>query len=293
MTKFILAKSPVLFAFLFFCALHSHAATIEDTLYINRGNMLAVDSTSIPYFAFNTSSTFNKENKRLIMNAGDIMMLTVINTDTVEHGFDIKGYPNMDTLISMQDTVSLTFTYQNPGAHIFYDPSFSEGYRYMGLAGMIVVKDPTSTASNFYWNMKEHQVAFNEALNQGSSVNWNNYYPDYFTINGKSNPHINNDTNARVIGSVGDTIHIYMVNTGQSLHSIHFHGYHLRIMSSTKFPNHVGRSKDTFPVYSMEAVVLELVPDQPGEYPVHDHNLVAVSGGNIYPNGMFLTLLID
>ena len=51
--------------------------------------------------------------------------------------------------------------------------------------------------------------------------------------------------------------------------------------------------KDTFPVYSMETVVLELVPDKVGEYPVHDHNLVAVSGANLYPNGMFLTLFID
>jgi len=51
--------------------------------------------------------------------------------------------------------------------------------------------------------------------------------------------------------------------------------------------------KDTFPVYSMETVVLELVPNQVGEYPVHDHNLVAVSGASMYPNGMFLTLLID
>jgi len=43
----------------------------------------------------------------------------------------------------------------------------------------------------------------------------------------------------------------------------------------------------------MELVIVEIVPHQVGEYPVHDHNLVAVSGGNIYPNGMFLTILID
>ena len=121
----------------------------------------------------------------------------------------------------------------------------------------------------------------------------NNYYPDYFTVNGKSNPDINNDADARVIGGVGDTIRIYIANTGQSIHSMHFHGYHLRILYSSENVTHVDRSKDTFPIKSMETLVLELVPDKVGEYPVHDHNLVAVTGGGIYPNGMFLTMLIQ
>jgi hypothetical protein len=51
--------------------------------------------------------------------------------------------------------------------------------------------------------------------------------------------------------------------------------------------------KDTFPIQPLETLLLQLVPHQVGEYPVHDHNLVAVSAGGIYPNGMFLTLLIQ
>jgi FtsP/CotA-like multicopper oxidase with cupredoxin domain len=163
----------------------------------------------------------------------------------------------------------------------------------MGAGGMIVCRSPNANIHRFFWNMKDHQVLFNENLNQGIPVDWTQYYPNYFTINGNSNPYINEDSDARVTGSVGDTIYIYMVNTGQSLHSIHLHGYHGEIIQSSKFPSHVGRSKDTVPVYSMEVVILKIVPDQPGEYPVHDHNLVAVSGGNIYPNGMFLTMLIN
>jgi FtsP/CotA-like multicopper oxidase with cupredoxin domain len=141
--------------------------------------------------------------------------------------------------------------------------------------------------------MKDHQKSYNMDLSQGFSVDWSDYYPNYFTVNGASNPHINADTNARVVGSVGDTIKIYMVNTGQSIHSMHFHGYHSKIVYSSKYSSHISRIKDTFPVHSMEVVIIELIPDQVGEYPVHDHNLVAVSGGNIYPNGMFVTILIE
>jgi hypothetical protein len=43
----------------------------------------------------------------------------------------------------------------------------------------------------------------------------------------------------------------------------------------------------------MQALLLEMVPDKPGRYAVHDHNLVAVSGGGIHPNGMFLIMEIQ
>ncbi|MFT5777315.1 MAG: FtsP/CotA-like multicopper oxidase with cupredoxin domain [Crocinitomicaceae bacterium] len=282
-----------LFALGSLCSFQSNANIIEDTVYINRGMMMAVDSTYIPYYAFNPTSVFDKENARLFLDIGDTMELTVINTDSLTHGFDIKEYANIDTLIAPYDTAIISFNYQTEGAHIYYDHSFAEGYRYMGLGGMIIAKNPASSASRFYWNLKEHEKSYNFDLDSGYVVDWTAYYPEYFTINGNSNPHINTDVNARVVGNLNDTIHVYMVNTGQSLHSIHFHGYHSEIIQSTKFPTHVGRIKDTYAIHSMELVVLELIPDQVGEYPVHDHNLVAVSGANIYPNGMFLTILID
>lgn len=266
---------------------------VFDTIYINRGEMMAVDSSMMPYFSFNSTHTFNKENHRILLNVGDDLTLTVINTDTITHGFSIKNYTSQMALIQAQDTADIYHTFNGAAAYIYYDHTNQESYRYMGLAGMIVVENPTAQTRSFYWNLKDHQKSYNIDLNQGISVDWNNYYPNYFTVNGASNPHINSDTNARVVGSVGDTIRIYMVNTGQSTHSMHFHGYHSEIKYSSKYPNHIGRLKDTFPILSMAVVIIELIPDQVGEYPVHDHNLVAVSGGNIYPNGMFVTLLID
>lgn len=275
------------------CGFHAIAAKINTSVYINRGNLLTVDSTYIPYFAFNSSSNFDKQNERIIIQIGDTLNLKIINTDSVQHGFDIKGYSGISRLIAPKDSAVTSITFTDPGAKIYFDFTALGKYRYMGLSGMIVVKNPNVNSSDFFWNMKDHQKSYNQTLNLGGSVNWSLYYPEYFTINGNSNPFINQDVAAKVVGNVGDTIHIYLVNTGESLHSIHFHGYHAQVIYSSKFPNHVGRSKDTFAVYKMETVVLELVPNQTGEYPVHDHNLVAVSGGNIYPNGMFLTILIQ
>jgi FtsP/CotA-like multicopper oxidase with cupredoxin domain len=281
----------ILFVIFFVSAGFSNQS--EERIYINRGEMLAVDSTYMPYLAFNESNMFNKTNTFIELNIGDTLKLMVINTDTINHDFAVKNQEVQNTTILALDSTIITFTFNDAGAFIFYDPSENERFRYLGLASMIIVKNPSHTNRSFYWNIKDHNKSFNTLLNQGNSVSWTDYYPTYFTINGNSNPSINQDPLARVTGSVGDTIRVYMVNTGQAIHSIHFHGYHSSIIQSSKFPAHAGRSKDTFPVYSMELVVIELIPDKVGEYPVHDHNLVAVTGGNMYPNGMFLTMLIQ
>jgi len=263
------------------------ANNVQDTLYINRGTFIAVDGVSFSYLAFNGTPTFNQENKRVLNNVGDDLNLTIINTDSVTHGFTIKNFPGSN-LILAGDTLTVSYTSSVPSATIFYD--HVADYAYLGLGGMLIT---TNHTKNFFWNIKEHQQEWNDSIVNGGTMNWQLYEPDYFTINGKSNPDINTDTNARIAGTVGDTIHLYLVNTGKSIHSMHFHGYHSTILLSSKFPNQIGRIKDTFPVYGMEVLKLELIPDKPGEYPVHDHNLVAVTGGNIYPSGMFTTMLIE
>ena len=281
---FILFSCLILFTF-------TYCANVNETLYINSGSYLAVDSTQYPYYSFNETTVFEAENKRIIITPNDSLFLMIINNDTLTHGFNIKNYAGVNKTILAGDTAYVACTFPTNGINLFYDSFNYPDNRYMGLGGMIVVDG--SNATKFFWNIKEHQKTWNISLAYGGSVVWQNYYPDYFTINGNSNPDINLDTNARVTGNVGDTIRIYISNTGQSIHSLHFHGYHSTIIYSSKNSSHVGRLKDTFPIHSMEGLILELIPNQIGEYPVHDHNLAAVSGGKIYPNGMFLTILIQ
>lgn len=273
--------------------INSHASDLNQRVYINRGEMLTVDSLFIPALSYNSTSTFNKQNVFIELLVGDTLHLTLVNTDTVAHQFQIKNHNSNVVIVLAQDSAQASFIFSTENAYVFYDPSENERYRYLGLGSAILVKKQASTTNRFYWNIKDHDVDFHQALAVGEAVDWQAYYPTYFTINGNSNPYINQDPVARVTGAIGDTLRVYMVNTGVAIHSLHFHGYHATIVQSSKNPTHVGREKDTFPVHGMELVVIELVPDKVGEYPVHDHNLVAVSGGNIYPNGMFLTMLIQ
>jgi FtsP/CotA-like multicopper oxidase with cupredoxin domain len=284
-------KQFLLAALLFLTAFTSGAATINQTLYINRGTFVTVGNTMFPYMAYNSTPSFSPQNTLIDLNTGDVLVVKVINNDSIVHGFDVKGYAGVNATINPGDSIIDTLIFSSEQVYIYYDSYLYPDNRYMGLGGMICVSN-ASVNKKFYWNIKEHETGFNNTIGAGGNVSWSAYDPDYFTINGLSHPDLQNDTTARVTGTVGDTIRIFMVNTGQSAHSIHFHGFHCKILYSTA-SGQAGWLKDTFPLKSMEGMVLEMIPDKVGEYSVHDHNLVAVSGGNTHPNGMFIIMLIQ
>lgn len=265
------------------------AATVNTSLYILRDSIYFDNGTALPYATFNASNTYNATNARIVVDLGDQLDLWVVNNDTDPHEFEIKG-ETVTAIIPPGDSVQFIYDCNSAGVFIFHDPTNFPDLASVGLAGMLVVRN--TQHAGFYWNIKEHQVGYNDAVFAGSSPDWLDYYPAHFTINGNSNPNINTDPDTRVVGSVGDTIYVYAANTGQSVHSMHLHGYHATIVYSSKEPSHVGWSKDSMPIFPSETIIMEIVPDKPGEYPVHDHNLIGTTGGNIYPQGMFTTLLI-
>ena len=95
-----------------------------------------------------------------------------------------------------------------------------------------------------------------------------------------------------MIANVNDEVYISMINAGIMSHTLHFHGFHVEILQSAKRPYTVGWIKDGIPLAPDEVVTVKLVPDKPGMYPVHDHNLISVLSGNVYPGGMITTLRI-
>ena len=283
-------KSFSILFFLLSCSLYSYSTQLTDTLYINSGLLQTYNGSSINYSCFNDSDVFEKSNKVLSYFVSDTVSLTIINNDQVPHQFTLDGLGISSQLLipGGQETVLIHST--TLGTFIYHDSENYPNHKIIGLAGMLVFRN--EDYSSFYWNLKEIDTVWVNDISQNNIVS-TSYNPKFFLINGNHNPNINEDTLARVTGNVGDTIIIHVANTGNSIHSIHFHGYHLKMTQSSEHPNFEGRIKDTFPINPMEVMTLELVPHQPGEYPVHDHNLIAVTGANIYPNGMFLTMLIS
>ncbi|MCH1576729.1 MAG: hypothetical protein L7S67_10685, partial [Flavobacteriales bacterium] len=67
---------------------------------------------------------------------------------------------------------------------------------------------------------------------------------------------------------------------------------HVDILQSTHLPERVGWNKDTLPFPRSEVSVVRLVAFQSGAYPVHNHNLIAVTNAGLYPGGMITVLNI-
>lgn len=236
------------------------------------------DSVAINCFSLNELNTFEPKQLVWALEAGDSMILNIVNNDTSNHQLKIDGMWT-SSIIGSGNNIVDTLVFSDSGLFIIYDPLSQTTND--GLSGIVQVGFKQNMS--FYWNIRTFD-------SNGAS---NSYTPNYFTVNTNSKPDIVSDSSAVPRGNIGDTINIFIANTGLSIHSLHFHGFHSEIIYSSKFAAHVGRIKDTFPVYPRSSLILRMIPDKLGIYPVHDHNLTAVSGGGYYPNGMFISMEID
>jgi len=286
-------RALILFALIILCPLLLKATDVEKELWINNGTSDIVDASGIPYTAFNESITFETANAFMHIGVGDTISFTIHNNDTLTHGFGIKdvAIDGGPYILEPGETISVEVEFDQFGAFIYYDDYNYPHYKMLGAAGVVYVSSVDHPF--FYWNMKEHDKDWNDNTANGTYDLLENYNPVYFTINGLSNPETQDDPSSKIIGNVDDTLIVCMVNSGQMTHSLHLHGYHGTIMYSSKNESHEGREKDTFPIASMEVVVIYIVPDKTGIYPVHDHNLVATSGNGLYANGMFQIMEIS
>lgn len=266
------------------------ANKVFQDLFINRGVLTTVKNTTFPFLAFNSSTVYASLNTVVTCLKNDTLIITVTNNDTARHGFTVKNYPGISFTLAPAASNACTVITGQRSIFAFYDHLYYPKNTYLGLAGMIVVKEKV-TDKVYFWNLKEHQSNYNQQLANG--VNWAAYDPDYFTINSKSYADVQLDPTAKINNQVGDSIYIYVLNSGQSMHSLHFHGFHSKAVYSDCKVIRQNWVKDTWGLFSLDAVVLRMVPDKTGKYSVHDHNLVAITGGNTHPNGMFTIMQIN
>ncbi|MEO6902958.1 MAG: multicopper oxidase domain-containing protein [Bacteroidia bacterium] len=283
----------ILLLVLFVFNTYIKAITVTQTLYLNKGEFVAIiDSNKAPYYSFNSSKVFNAKNALLKLSTSDVLILKIINTDTIIHGFNIKNHTPLNSIINAGDSITHTLTFNSEGVFIYYDSYQYPKYKYMGAAGMICVNN-TDIVKNYYWNIKDHELSYNKQLDSNKTVNWEKYSPEWHTINSLSFFHtIMNDSTINVNAKLGDTIRINIANTGQSARSIHIHGFHGKIIYSS-VPKQIGRIKDSFPIPKMETMQIEIVADQIGTYSAHDNNLTATTGNGTPPFGLITFIVIE
>ncbi len=260
------------------------ASVVKDTLYLNAGQR-TVDQQVFPMWSINHHPQFDSLDAFLRLQAGDTLLLTCVNQTTQQQEIQIEGLGSV--VVAPGNSGSLTLS---PSAGVYRIAASDSMSRYLGLTSILLVS--ARPRGHFLWNLRDQQVVVNQSIAAGQGWGAGSYVPDVFTINSLTYPYTTTDSMAMVMGKVGDTLMIHMLNSGMMVHPIHFHGYHVQIMSSNLQNKQIGWMKDTFPIRPGELMTVRLVPHQPGKYPVHNHNLVAVTRGGNYPGGMMAMLHI-
>lgn len=269
--------------------LTAFSAKANDTLFIVKGQVQLGNNTTY-MCVFNDSSNFFPRNATLYLPSSPSFNLTIVNLDTSVHTFTIDGHVTTNNSINPQDTATFLLSGLSDGTYRYYsDVSYG---RLIGASGTIIVG--YNQYSRFSWNLLDVDTSSFTNLANGSAVaHPANYTASFFLINGLMHPQTLSDRETAIEGDLGDTLIICVVNSGQMINSFHFHGFHVTILDAKKSTDYIGWTKDSMPFLRGEAMTLMLVANQAGTYPVHSHNLMAVTNSGLYPGGMLTHITID
>lgn len=256
------------------------AADVE--LYINQG-LITYSQGTVTWVAFNESSELSANNATLELSPGVEITIEVHNLTDALHTFTIDGVIEEDNELAAGSSSSFTFSLTQSGCYRYYS-NVPHG-AFAGASGIISVGG--DEYDHYHWNLFELNIALSEAFATGGvSAYPEDYKPELFMISGLFYPNTQNDMSVKITGMVGQTFYINVINSGYMDQAMHFHGFHVEIVSSRLQPERAGWIKDSFPVKQGDAMRLKLFLDKPGMYPVHNHNLIAVTNLGLYPGGM-------
>ncbi|MGB2228164.1 MAG: multicopper oxidase domain-containing protein, partial [Flavobacteriales bacterium] len=237
-----------------------------DTLWIVPGGV-GLGGDTLAALRFCGSPAFQTQNETLGAWPGQCV---VVNTDSVDHQLhsSVPGFEPLALEAGAEAVLELDLP--NHSTHRIW--SATQRGDLLGLETL--VRTGWQDAPHFEWNLNEWDPASTWNLAEGLEVDLTeSYVPRQFTINDLNFPNTLEDSTAHVYASVGEVVYISIVNHGRMDQVLHFHGFHVDILQASQHENRVGWSKDTVPVKQGECVVVKLNPNQPGEYPVHAHNL--------------------
>ena len=248
----------------------------------------------------------------IVVTEGDVVTVNLQNNLTSNYliNFVIPGLLEATLAAPVGGAQSYTFTVTTPGSYVYYDDSNGDLGRAMGLMGPLVVLPadgsnaltPGGINPNFFDReytlvMNEMDSRINDAVGAGLPFDLNNFQPDYFFINGLTYPETVMDAN-RVIDDTkviymlgGENVAIRFINGGLIYYPMHFHGYHVDVITRNRILEERIVEKDTVLVKIDESVETILaVGNQLGLFPLHTHYIPGVTTAGYYSGGGLLLM---
>jgi hypothetical protein len=258
----------------------------QDTLWIVSGTWIQGNDT-MPSLRAELQPNWTGFNAVIDRPANTTSSIVIVNTDSIEHTWSTNA-PDA-AMVSLPAGVATSIAINNLPQGSYQYSLADEPGSILGAGGLL--RMGWSDETMFYWNLSEWQPSMMNLAADGVNIDWSlPYVPRHFTINERAYPATADDPNALVSVHLNDTCFISISNLGQMNHVLHFHGFHVEIITSTDNPDRVGWSKDTIPIRKGQSMTVRLVANQVGMYPVHNHNLIAVTNAGFYPGGMITTI---
>ena len=264
----------------------------QDSLFIMRGTWNQLPEAP-EVLRLNASANWSEQNAVVEREQGIASNLVIVNADSTSHQWALLNGVGIGVTIDPGDAVSLELPALPMGT---YRLGLIDGEGIgLGAQSMLQVGLQSDGApALFHWNLCDWETQQMASWSSGSEPDPTAaYVPNYFSINEQMYPTTLEDHNALVSVALGDTCWIAIANHGQMDHVLHFHGFHVEVLTSNLHPARIGWSKDTVPVKKGEGMTVQLVANQAGNYPVHDHNLIAVTNAGFYPGGMLTQIIVD
>ncbi len=292
----------------------AHAATVAKTYYITDGFIAQPGGVNVYFKGYSDSSAaLNVPGRPLVVQEGDTVRITIVNTLNTSHSFVINGMVDSGAIGGGQ-TKTIEFVAAQAGSYLFYDKLNAPYNRLVGLHGALAVMPKNSSnelytgsptfVQQYFWVFNDIDPVWHERIRTGSTPT-TDFIPRYFTINGLSSrppgapgygdPAIdamaNPDTALR--GLVGDRTLIRLFNAGLCVHSVHWHANHVEWLTKNGeirpdiwkkdtlyLDNNMGALDVIFPYHAPPDAY---PPVSMGMYPMHLHDeMTQTAGGGFY-----------
>ncbi len=297
---------------------NGHAQVPGPTLIVNQGDTVNVtliddkDPTKTKYFptgdghtihlhGLDLSSTYDGDPMTAPPRTADGQIITTPPADDSEID-PITG--------SVKEGQRFTYHFiaAYAGTYWYHCHQSTPEHIQMGMYGAFIIRprgEPNQAYANTPTFDKEytfvlsemdsagHQTDYNNMYHNGPAMNWTNYHPDYFLINGKAWPATMMDPNDSINATVGQTVLVRLINAGSEVHMIHTHGFHFLVIGSDGRKLDTPYYKDTILIGPAERYDIILRLDQVGRFMMHDHiDQNDTSAGN-YPGGMMTMINVN
>ncbi|MFT6279753.1 MAG: hypothetical protein ACJAU0_002588, partial [Flavobacteriales bacterium] len=251
---------------------------------------ITVGTADVSFCSFNETEELTAQSKVINLPFGEQLELIIYNTDSLPHTFTIDGIIDTDNVIGGGLSGVFTLDFPSEGTYRYYsDVSYGKS---IGANGIILVG--FDQAPNYYWNLFDlNKDLTDELANTSVSAIVSPYQPELFLINGAHFPNTLDDPSAMIEMSLNDEVIISVINGGNMDHVLHFHGFHVQILEASVQSIRTNWIKDSVVMKKGEALTLKLIGNQIGVYPVHDHNLIAVTNTGFYPGGMLTQIIVS